>query len=178
MAVLAGMGWYTSSYRSLIGESLPNCVAASYAGRFVDLGIVSINGASNVFATRPNEEVYNMLWSERSDGHWCGFPVPTGYMSEHDQTDGLVVVVRENTLAWRVPYRLCLVFWVGVVVMASLQWKVVDYFLATMIAVAYLSLARLEVVMPLLVVFSLLTAGAALSGMILLLFRGKRLFIA
>lgn len=133
----AAMLWMASRSCFRIDADSPNCVSARCQFGSAVLGALSHYGQSTLFITKESPHSVEPSWSERRDGHFCGFPIPPkGYPD--NPPDGLTLNVSASTFAWTCPYWLICIVWATVWLRSSpnLQVRLIDLFAAmTWIAV-------------------------------------------
>jgi hypothetical protein len=109
LAVLSATFWYTSwpSYLSI--PEFPNCISARWNDSAFAIGFVSHDRVSCMFITTHYLEDGPWTWSERSDGHFCGFHVPASPLTSPPRMIGLSLGFEE--IAWICPYWLMTALW-------------------------------------------------------------------
>ena len=92
-------------------RNFPNCVSARADSSWFAVGALSHEGFSSVFATMEPAYLYpgEKVWSERSDGHFCGFQVPPTEGGR--QPAGFNVHIGIGTIGWDCPYLLMIGVW-------------------------------------------------------------------
>ena len=156
-------------------RNFPNCVSARMDSSWFAVGALSHEGLSSVFVTiqpaylRPGKRV----WSERSDGHFCGFQVPPTEGGR--QPSGFNVHIGLGTIGWDCPYLLMMGAW-GFVYMKirprhlttiDLLWMTAVIAIVCAVIstrVALLCTVPLNLVTLGLVIFGLVRAGRLLSN--------------
>ena len=188
MAGLSCVFWFTSwpnipYVTELVGygplpRDFPNCVSARADNSILAVGHLSHNRISSLFITTEELEPGRADWSERADGHFCGFNIPP-YLYLN-QPDGFGVHVSSRTIGWDCPYWLMAALWTLLLLKTrtQLRFRLLDLFLATTLVAAAITLIRLRLALVLTVFLNastvLLLAYLAYSS-ISVLFRGKEL---
>ncbi|QDT67733.1 hypothetical protein MalM25_06350 [Planctomycetes bacterium MalM25] len=164
MTLLTSLGWYTSSYRALLGIDYPNSVHACCKSGSLGIGFVSIGGVSSLFLERDPRDKYRRVWGERPDGGFCDFYLPTGGVTGWE-VYGFAMRIDPIAVAWSCPYFLMVFFWACVAGSKLRRFGVAEALgVMTCIAV-YLTLAFSRTVLPLLVLVNLLTLLAMLVAL-------------
>ena len=146
-----------------LGEDFPNCVSARWDNDYYAVGAMSQNRMSSLFITRYGLEPGLSNWTERRDGHFCNFEIPTSY---HAEPAFFNVVVSDQTLGWNCPYLIMFGLW-GWVYLRNRkrdglkQYSIFDVLIAmTLIAVIIASIQmRFQLILT--VTMNLLTFGLA-----------------
>jgi hypothetical protein len=158
VAGLAGVFWWTS-FGSYLGYDFPNCVAARWGGELFAVGSVSQRGRSSVFVVVNDPYGGDPYWTERRDGHFCGFPVPPYGMAV--EPTGFNVHLGPNAVSWTCPYWLMVAAWLTAFFHTRRQWRfTLSDALAGMTAFA-VALAAIQLRMALIITtfLNLVTAG-------------------
>lgn len=127
----SAMLWIASLSFFPVDEDSPNCISARCRIGGAVLGALSHAGQSTLFVTRDVSTFVDPSWSERADGHFCGFSIPPkGYAD--NPPDGLTLNASASTLAWTCPYWLICVVWATAWLKSSPSWQVrlIDFFAA------------------------------------------------
>jgi hypothetical protein len=128
----SAMLWMASRSFFRVDEDSPNCISARCRIGGAVLGALSHAGQSTLFVTRDVSTFVAPSWSERADGHFCGFSIPPkGYAD--NPPDGLTLNISASTLAWTCPYWLICVVWATAWLKSSpsMQLRLIDLFAAT-----------------------------------------------
>lgn len=159
MALLSAVFWFTSGPAIPLGEDFPNCVSARYDSRVVAAGVLSNHYLSTVFITRNSIEPGRALWSERSDYHFCGFPVPTANWGVPEVA--LSVCISPTIIGWDCPYWLMTLLWTFVAVRNFRAWQfsVGDLVYFTTITALLVSSIHYHFALPWVVLLNLATVA-------------------
>lgn len=158
MAGLSLLFWFTSwpsipyvtefdAYYELM-EDFPNCVSARSDNLIFGVGHLSHNRMSSLFLTREWLEPGKAVWSERSDGHFCGFEIPPynfGY-----QPTGFAIRMSSQTFGWDCPYWLMALLWTAMYWKTRMssrfrfRFRLLDLFIATTVIAVAIALIRMK----------------------------------
>jgi hypothetical protein len=110
MVSQACLFWWTGSCRWR-PEEYPTTFSGRWVGNSIVAGSVSHAGFNSVFVAPPDTYAPDFpkdsRWSERVDGHFCGFILPpTGY----NPTQFMICIDR-NAISWTCPYWLMTAAW-------------------------------------------------------------------
>ena len=92
-----------------LGDQFPNCVSGRFDSEQLAVGALSHKRLSTVFVTTANLEPRNSIWSERRDGHFCTFDIPTTEFLH--EPAWFKVHVSPETIGWHCPYFLMIAVW-------------------------------------------------------------------
>ncbi len=173
LVVMSCMYWVTSWPLIPLGGDFPNCISARWESGVVAVGFLSHRGLSCFFIAGDRDGIYPLRWSERPDGHFCGFRVPPAEV--YAPPYSLSFALGPDTIAWGLPYWLFIAVW-GVVFLRgarSMRFQVIDVFAVMTVVAVTVGLMQCRLAILGAVPLNLLTAALLAN----LAFRGvKSLF--
>lgn len=130
-----------------MGEDFPNCVAGRWDTSVFAVGHLSHNRISSLFITVEELQPDRATWSERADGHYCGFSIPPYLYA--DRPRGFGIHATSQTLGWDCPYWMMALFWFTIFLKTRgrFQFQLRDLFLAMTVLAVALSLIQLKLVL-------------------------------
>jgi len=157
MAVLSCVFWFTSWPPHPVSIEFPNCVSARLDSQSLAIGCLSHNRSSSLFLTTQNLDPGYAVWSERPDGHFCGFPIPP--REYPGQPSGLNIHLGLDTIGWDCPYWLMIILWSAVFFKSRSrnQYCLRDIFLSVTVLAIVLTLIRLKLALLLVVLLNIST---------------------
>ncbi|TWT85805.1 hypothetical protein Pla123a_06120 [Posidoniimonas polymericola] len=165
----------------VVPEDFPNCVSARVQAGPIGVGCLSNQRNSTFFVAAGKDEFIgtcagSAVWSERADGHFCGFSIPP-YGFGH-QPAGFGMALTPETFCWNCPYWLMATAWLAVhaKIAGGLRARSGDLLILTGFVAVALALIQLRIalVMTLLLNLSTLALLALLVvSAIGVLFLGK-----
>jgi hypothetical protein len=157
LAVLSAVFWYTSRPTFLPIENFPNCISARWDDSVFAIGFVSHNRVSSLFFTTHNVS-QGFTWLERTDYHFCGFPVPASPVTSPPRMLGLSLGFGE--IAWICPYWLMVALWSVIAWKGrnGLRFGIADLLAVTTCLAAYFGALKLKVALLLAAPLNFLTA--------------------
>ncbi|BBO36529.1 hypothetical protein PLANPX_6141 [Lacipirellula parvula] len=164
MAVLSCVFWGASHAKTSFTTDSPNCISAQLVqGRFA-VGFVSQRGDSSFFVTTSKYDSSESSWSERRDGHFCGFPVPPSGIAVEPK--GLNVHASSQGLSWTCPYWLMTTIWsISLLrLRRSLQFNLREFLIVMLCLAAAFSLVELRIALPMAIFLNLATAWLLVRG--------------
>lgn len=122
MVLLSLVFWCTSAPPISFGKDFPNCVSARWENPVFVTGALSVNGKNCLFVdTRGYREGRKPSWTERPDGHFCGFSVPP--YERGVEPRGLTIMATSSGLAVHLPYWLITLLWAGTFAKYFHRWQ-------------------------------------------------------
>ena len=113
LTILSCVFWFTSWPFVSVGADFPNCISARWVNGGIAVGCLSHQRLSSFFVTRNFEAGSPNVWSERRDGHFCGFPIPPSTNSAAPP-QGFNIHLGRDAIAWDCPYLLMAAIWLTV----------------------------------------------------------------
>jgi hypothetical protein len=154
--------WSVSWSLIPISRNLPNCISARWGRGDFCTGFLSFKGTSSFFVADDTFNQPEFEWSERDDGHFCGFRVPPseGYAGA---STGLYAHFSHDMIAWGFPYWLMTLTWATVFARLTTSFRVslMDLFLVTTTVAIVTGLCRAELGIFAALPLNLLTAALA-----------------
>lgn len=163
MLLLTGVFWFVSWPWIPMGSEFPNCASGRIATTWFSTGALSINGKNCFFNDRWHRaDELGLVWTERRDGHFCGFPVPP--FADLEEPRGLSVTLSATTIAFHLPHWLIATIWLAVLVKYTERWQfgMSELGLATLIVAVCAALVRLKCTLPLVVFLNLTTVAVVM----------------
>jgi hypothetical protein len=159
LAVLSTVFWYTSWPTFLPVENFPNCISTRWDDDALAVGFVSHDRVSCMFITTHYTDWDMWTWSERSDSHFCGFPVPASPETSPPRMLGLSLGFGE--IAWICPYWLMVALWSVIAWKgrSGLRFGIADSLAVTTCLAAYFGALKLKAALLLAAPLNLLTAA-------------------
>ena len=149
-----------------LGEDFPNCVSGRWDNEYCAVGAMSQHRMSSLFITRHGLQPGQRNWSERRDGHFCNFEIPT---SRYAEPAFFNVVISNKTLGWDCPYFLMVALWGWVYfrnrkrdIKKKKQFSILDMMLVVTLVAVVVGLIQLRMQLICTVIMNLLTFGLAL----------------
>jgi hypothetical protein len=160
-AGLSGLFWFTSwpVYSPIpIPDDFPNCVSARCDTPYFAIGCLSHRRLSSLFLTTAYLEPGRAVWSERADGYFCGFLMPTAAFS--DEPSGFNIHIGMKAIAWDCPYWLMAALWITMFLKTKgrFQYNIRDIFWTTTITAVAITLIRLKLALFCIVLINVCTA--------------------
>jgi hypothetical protein len=158
LAIMACIFMVTSRHIVRLEPDFPNCISIRLVSGGVSAGFVSIHGLSTAFVGKSYNDDDSSPWSERRDGHFCGFLVPPyGFAVE---PPGFNIHLSTDAISWTCPYWLMVVVWGAVFFRgrSSLRFSLADLFLLTAVVALVWATIRLEIALPIAILLNLATA--------------------
>ncbi|TWT36338.1 hypothetical protein KOR34_12430 [Posidoniimonas corsicana] len=150
-----------TSHGGVLGHGRPNCVSARVVHDGLVAGCLSLNGAGVVFVGAEVDSGYwspAASWTERADGHWCGFAVPP-FGGLH-QPGGINLHVSTRAASWECSYVVTALIWIAVWLMArrGACFGVKQSLVATSVVAVVFAMIGAGVALPLVLLLHLSTA--------------------
>lgn len=167
MLLLTGVFWFVSWPVFPMGPEFPNCASGRFATPWFAMGALSINGKNCFFIDRWHRaDQLGLIWTERPDGHFCGFPVPP--FADLEEPRGLTITLSTSTLAFHMPYWLITSIWLAVLVKYTERWQfgISELGFTTLIVAICAALVRLECTLPLVVFINLSTVSLVFAALV------------
>lgn len=150
MAALSSIFWVTSWppawLHGQLEQDFPNCVAARWSLGEYGLGCVSHKRISCLFMKIEEDPCRRRTnWSERADGHFCGFLVPPA--NDLSNPEGFSLYVSASSLGWNCPYWMMAVIWTALFLKTRTrnQFQTRDMLWATMFFAFVITAIRLRI---------------------------------
>lgn len=159
LTVMSATLWYTSWPIFSLGPDVPNCIAARWDDSVFAIGFLSHDRVSCLFLTTEELEPDREIWSEITDGHYCGFPIPLYGQFIHPPTK-IAASFSLGEIVWICPYWSMTTLWVIVALKGrkGLRFGLADVFaVATCLAILFAAI-HLKVALLLAAPLNLLTA--------------------
>jgi hypothetical protein len=125
----------------------------------VAVGFLSHRGLSCFFVTEDQNGIEPARWSERSDGHFCGFRVPPAEI--YAPPYSISFAFGPDTIAWGLPYWLMTALW-GVVYVRGARltrFRIADVFAVMTVVAITIGLIQCRIALLGAVPLNLLTAA-------------------
>ena len=159
MVLLSAILWFASRPPIPLGPDFPNCVSGKLETPLFVAGALSINGKNCMFVDRWYvDRRGTSVWSERSDGHFCGFAVSPYGRAEEPR--GAAIVLDATTVAFHLPYFLITAIWIAVMLKCrnGYQFRITELMLGMTVASCSVWLIRERLALPLVVLLNLATS--------------------
>lgn len=148
MAAMSGVFWVTSWPPALLTTSdkdFPNCVSARYDFGGFGWGSLSHRRLSCLFVSFEEMHYGVTGWSERANGHFCGFSVPP--MQVLDGPKGFNLHLGPDALGWNCPYWWMATIWIVffVATRRRIQFQTVDLLWITGLLAVLFAAIRLRI---------------------------------
>lgn len=160
MVAASGVFWITSWPLLPLGNDFPNCVSVRWDNGLFAVGCLSHHGLSSTFVTLDSAEwLPALIWSERADGHFCGFPISPS-REPTNPPNGFNVHVGREAIGWDCPYLLMGFLWLAVFFRsgALTRYRLIDMFAVMSVVSVLATLIRLRLAMLGVIPLNLLTA--------------------
>ena len=174
MTILSVAYWFISSPFWLpipLPENFPNCISAKWQSGRCSVGALSHHRLSCLFLSGAVQSFESSSrWSERLDGHFCGFDIPP--TEAPHEPPGFILSLNLLTIGWNLPYWVMVAIWSSVYLKTRPEnLSILDLLLITSVFAAIFSATVARVGLLLVVPMNLLTVGLVL----ILAVRGVRL---